>query len=70
MQTGKIRRQFRAEPHQFTANWVLEAQYMGVEGLSAKILQGNLGRFRQQGGLAEESGPINAVAQERVADRG
>ena len=70
MQTGKIRRQFRAEPHQFTANRVLEAQYMGVEGLSAKVLQGRLGGFRQQGSLAAEAWPVNVIAEEGVADRG
>ena len=46
MQTGKGRRQFRAEPHQFTGNWVLEIQYVGVEGLPAKVLQGTLGGSR------------------------
>ena len=43
---------------------------MGVEGLSAKVLQGRLGGFRQQGRLAAESGPINVIAEEGVAYRG
>jgi len=70
MQTGKSRRQFRAEPHQFTDNWVLEIEYMGVEGLSAKVLERSLGGFRQQGRLASEAGPVNVIAEQGVADRG
>ena len=47
MQTGKIGRQFRAEPHDFTVNRVLESQYMGVERLPAKVPKGDLRRFWQ-----------------------
>ena len=47
MQTGKGRRQFRVEPHQFPGSWVLESQYMGMKGLSAKVRQRRLGRFGQ-----------------------
>ena len=42
---GQIRRQFRPEAQDFTACWVLDRQYMGMQGLSAKGRQRLLGRL-------------------------
>ena len=47
MQTGKVGRQFRTEPQDFTGCWVRNREYMGMEGLSAKGRKCALGCFRQ-----------------------
>ena len=41
-----------------------------MQSLSAKALQGGAGLGRQPGGLGAEPGPIDRVAQQRVADMG
>src|SRR5215831_16801650 len=41
-----------------------------MEGLSAKMAQGFAGPRGELGGLGLESGPVDVVAQERMADMG
>src|SRR4051812_46222531 len=41
---------------------------MGMEGLSCKIPQGQAGAFRQVRGLGLESGSVDVVSQEGMAD--
>ena len=69
MQTGKIRRQFRAEPQDFMGNGVFDVKYMGMQSLSAKGRQRRLSRSRQQRRLGSEARSISIVPQQRVADR-
>ena len=42
---------------------------MGMEGLSSKTGDGLLGGFWQAAGLGAKSGPVNLVANYRMADR-
>ena len=70
MQTGKLRRQFRAEPQDFTGDWMFDDQDMGMQALSGKLTKRGLGRSRQQRGLGPEPWAVDLIAQERVADGG
>ena len=70
MQTGKIGRQFRPEPKDFAADGMLDRQYMGMQGLSAKGRQRRLGWLRQKRRFGAKSRPVDLVAQEGMADRG
>src|SRR5260370_18167638 len=49
---------------------MFEAQYMGMKGLATKPGQGVAGFRAEQRRLGLESGPIDAVADERMADMG
>jgi len=68
MQTGKIGRKFRPKLQYFTGDWVLDRQYMGMKGLSAKGCQGVLALPGQKGRFGPETGPIGVVAHHRVPD--
>ncbi len=70
MQTGQIGRQFRAEPQDFTGNWVRDRQYMGMQGLSAKGCKGDLGWLRQQRRLCPKTRPVGLIAEQRMPDGG
>ena len=70
MQTGKIGRQFRPERKDFAARGVLDRQYMGMQGLSAKALECLVCRWRQQPGFGLEAGSIDIVTQQRMAGCG
>src|SRR6266702_2832685 len=49
---------------------MFEAQYMGMKGLAIKPGQGVAGVRAEQRRLGLESGPIDAIADERMADMG
>ena len=68
MQTGKIGRQFRAEPQDFTGSGVLNYQYMGVQGLSAKIRERRPGGLRQKRRFGAKTRPVHVVTDKRVPD--
>ena len=70
MQTGKIGRQFRPELKDFAAQRVLYPQNMGMQGLPAKGSERRSGFWWQKGGFRAESGPIDLITHERMADRG
>ena len=78
---GRTRKERVAQPRQivgqagleaqdFAGFGVLEAQYMGVEGLSAKGRQRFPCAFRQERGLGFEPGTVGMIAQEWMADMG
>src|SRR5262249_55400043 len=48
---------------------MLDAKYMGMEGLPVKMPQGLLRGARQQGGLGLDPRPIDRITQERMPDR-
>jgi hypothetical protein len=62
-QTGKIGRQFRLEPKDFSACGMLDRQNMGMEGLPAKGLERNLGLLRQKHALGAETRPVDLITQ-------
>ena len=68
MQTGQIGRQFRAELEDFTGNWVLDRQYMGMQRLPAKICKRCLGFRRQQRCLGTKAGSVDIITQKGMAD--
>ena len=49
---------------------VLYRQYMGMQSLSAKGHQRELGLVRQQGRFRSKTGAVDIVTQQRMADRG
>ena len=69
-QTSEVGRQFRPELGYFAARWVFDRQNMGMQRLSGKICEGCTGFRRQKGRFGAESGPINLVSQQWMADRG
>ena len=68
-QTGEIGRQFRLEPKDFSARGMLDRQDMGMEGLSAKGLERNLGLLRQKHALGAKTRPIDLITQQGMPDR-
>ena len=70
MQTGKIGRQFRAEPQDFSGNGVFDRQYIGMQGLSAKGRQRALRRLRQKRRFGPKSRSVNLIAHQGMTDRG
>src|SRR6516162_10287487 len=70
MQTGKIGRQFRAEPQDFSGIWVFDCKYVGMQGLSAKSPERGLRRLRQKRRFGSKSQPVNLIAHQRMTDRG
>src|ERR1700722_13488643 len=70
MQTGKIARQFRAEPQDFSGNGVFDRQDIGMQSLSAKGRQRVLRRLRQKRRFGPKSRPVNLIAHQGMTDRG
>src|ERR1043165_6934828 len=66
-QACEVVRQAGLETHDVAGFGVLEAQYMGVQGLSAKSLQGLPGVLLQADGLGLEAGAVGVVAEQRMA---
>src|SRR5579883_26027 len=68
MQTDKIGRQFRPEPQDLTARGVLDGEYMGVKGLSAKSRQRRLASRGQKCRFGAKTRPIGGVAHHRMTN--
>ena len=47
---------------------MLDAQDMGMKGLSAKGREGVLGSMRQKRRLGAQPGPLDRIAKERMAN--
>ena len=70
MQTDNVGRQFRPELKDFAARRMRDPENIGMQGLPAKGNERRSGFWWQKGGFRAESGPIDLITHERMADRG